>query len=94
MFTTLMVLLLGSTTISGTAHAAKTHSIDCLSKNLSPDRKVFCSHVIDPMKAKRGELYVLDCTKELGDGYELGICKTADAVEQANLRPDSLRSVR
>lgn len=66
------------------------HHLNCLGKDIKNEKKELCSRVIDPLKAKKQILSIVNCTKELEDGYTLNICEHVDIVEQVLLREDVL----
>lgn len=61
-------------------------SVNCLDPKVAPAHSALCKEVVDPMKAERGEISVLDCSDELEDGYEAGICGAVSPSQQTSLK--------
>jgi len=61
-------------------------TINCLDKAVQAKHQKLCHHVVDEMKYRSSTYSVIDCTKDLEDGYASGICQKVNPALQKTLR--------
>lgn len=73
------------------SYAFANSTINCLTPKTARKYRTLCKNVIDPMKFKSGEMRTLNCTEDLGDGYDVGICEQVNINEQHRMKQGAFK---
>jgi hypothetical protein len=71
------------------SNAFASSTINCVTKKTALKYRTLCKSIIDPMKFKNGEMSVLNCASELGDGYEASICEKVNLNDQLRMKKEN-----